>query len=154
MMNPILADAWDLIKPNEMFTFLAIVAVLLGIGVGVKVIFFNKSNTLISPQPLSIALEKEFETKTDAAKTHETLQRDTSDVESYAHTEVRAILEMIKAGEMEARLRSERLSAIEADSKTHTRLLEGLTLKVDRVVERVGDKVESILKRELKNGCP
>lgn len=131
----------------QMMIFLAAAAAL---ALCIKKLFFERTNH-ISPQPLIVALEKEFVTKHEHDKSHTALHQHIVNVDAYAHQESHNIREIINAMGLDSKLRSELLSALDERTKTQSRVIDGLAGKMDRIVERVADKVEEIWARKQRS---
>ncbi len=108
----------------------------------------------IITQPLIIAMEKEFVARIEYERRHKEMEghvvergREIKDLRAFTHEESHKIRNTLTAVTLEMNQRSERLSALEADSKTLTRQIESLNVKVDRIVDRVADKVEKLLEK-------
>ncbi len=108
----------------------------------------------IMTQPFIVAMEKEFVARHEYERRNKDMaeqvidrRREIKDVQAFTHEESHKIRESLNAISLEMGQRSERLSALEADSKTFTRQLDSLNVKVDRIVDRVADKVEKLLEK-------
>ncbi len=142
-----IAAGFENVDASLLRDLLIIVAAVIGLALGTKKLFWEKPPAGLT-QPFMIAMEKEFVARQEYERRQVDLESQVKDVRSYTHDQVHGLAEVVNAANVDARARNERLSALEADSKTHTRQLENLNGKMDRIVERVADKVEALLHKE------
>lgn len=96
------------------------------------------SQTQINPQPLIVAMEKEFLLKRDYDRDCEDAKNQLTEVRSYAHGRIHDLAQTISSISLSLQGRSERLAALEADSKTHGRQLGAIDQKIDRLIDAAG----------------
>jgi hypothetical protein len=89
----------------------------------------------IVTQPFVVAMEKEFTNKREFEK-----------FEKYVHGAHHAINQEIHSVKLGGENRDELLSKLDERTLTHTRAIDNLSLKADRIVDRVADKVEALLR--------
>jgi hypothetical protein len=85
-------------------------------------------------QPLIVAMEKEFVMRRD----FDALERDVVENRKEAIEAIRKQAEVIEALADDSKERGEKLAAIEADSKTHTRQLGGIEKSIGDLREDLG----------------
>lgn len=95
-------------------------------------------NPAINPQPFIVAMEKEFVARAEYERRHSDVENQVKEARTYAHTEIHAIRGILQNQQLSMEVRNERLSSLEADSKTHTRQLTGLDAKVDKIIDELG----------------
>lgn len=79
-----------------------------------------------------------FATLTQLAEIKVGCGEDLSRLERYAHERIHELAGYISDLQGSSLLRAERLSAIESETKTHTRWLTGIDSKIDRLTEGLG----------------
>jgi hypothetical protein len=127
-----------------MIAGLGCIAFLLGIGVGIKKLFFDKG-TMISPQPLLIAMEKEFVNRHEYERRHGDIENQAKDVRAYAHDEVHEIRGSLQEMKLSGEERDQLLHKLDERTQTHTRVLSGMDQKIDHMADRMADKVEKLI---------
>ncbi len=142
-----IAAGFENVDASLLRDLLIIAAAVVGLALGVKKLFFEKQATGFT-QPFMVQLQKEFVDRIEYERRQTDLEAQVKDGRAYTHEQVHGLSEIVNAANIDARSRNERLSALEADSKTHTRQLENVNGKLDRIVERVADKVEALLHKE------
>lgn len=113
----------------------------------------------INPQPFLIELKKEFVTVPMLEKHAQQLAADLEehkndmhnqlkDLRAYAHQSNHDIRGDIQGIMLAGQGRDELLHKLDERTITHTRVMEGFTTKLDRMVDRMADKVEELLRRD------
>lgn len=123
---------------------LGALAFLVVIAVGIKTLFWGKNQ--IAPQPLIIALEKEFVNRPEYERRHSDLGNQLIDARKYAHDEIHAVRGELQSMKLAGEVRDATLHKLDERTQTHTRIMSGLDTKMDKVVERMADKVESLIR--------
>jgi hypothetical protein len=130
-----------------MLTWLACLAVLLGMALIMKQLFWpTKSNGVVSPQPLIVALEKEFVLKRDHDKAVKDLTNQVTEARTYAHDRVHDLSETVNDLHVDSKNRNERLAVVENEAKTHTRQLTQIGGQLVEVGRNVDNRVNEVLK--------
>jgi len=79
--------------------------------------------------------------------------RQFKNLDAYSHSEVHRLNSEVGALELHATERGERLARLEADSRTLTQQLRDLNIKADKIVDRVGDKIEQLIREGVIRGA-
>jgi sulfur carrier protein ThiS len=104
----------------------------------------------INPQPLIVAMEKEFVSRHEYDASHVDLKREVVEVRKYAHDEVHAVDDELESMKQAGEERDRLLHKLDERTQTQTRLIGGLDIKLDRVVDRLADKIELLLRNDRK----
>ena len=127
-----IAAGFENVDAGFLRDFAIVIVALLGAALTVKKLFWPQ---VVSPQPLIVALEKEFVGKHEFEK-----------FEKYVHTSNHSTNGELQALRLAGENRDELLSALDERTKSQMRSIDNLSLKIDRVVDRVSDKVEALLR--------
>ncbi len=102
----------------------------------------------IITQPFVIAMEKEFGARAEYERRHAEVENQVKDTRKYAHDEAHEIRNIMQTMKLAGEGRDQLLHALDERTKTHTRVIDGINMKIDRIVERVADKVEALLQKQ------
>lgn len=127
--------------------FLAAVAVF---ALCIKQLFFTKGVAMA--QPLIVALEKEFVTKGEYDKRHTEVRQELKEVRAYVHQEVHGLREVVNASAVHTKNNSEMLFALDERTKTQGRSIDQINIKMDRLGDRIADKVEKLIEARTQGG--
>lgn len=128
----------------QVFWLAAGLGALLGILVLIKKL--REGGAKLNPQPFLVAMEKEFVHRHEYERRNTDLENQVKEGRSYSHDEVHAVRNELHAMKLSGEQRDEVLHKLDERTLTHVRQLTGLDQKLDKVVERMGDKVEQLLR--------
>ncbi len=105
----------------------------------------------INPQPFIIAMEKEFVNRRDYDLQVEDLKNQDKENRKYSHDGLHDLRNDLNAIKLGAEHRDQLLHKLDERTLNHTRVLDSQSMKIDRIVERVADKVEALLFKRGKS---
>jgi hypothetical protein len=107
------------------------------------------AGSLINPQPLIVAMEKEFVHRAEYERRHTDVENQVREARIYSHEEIHGVRNELHGMNLKGEERDRMLHTLDERTRTHQRTIDGLHQKLDRVVERVGDKVEELLRNGM-----
>jgi hypothetical protein len=126
-----IADAWNILQPDYMLSFLACVGILTGIALGLKKLFWE--NGASSSQ---IIVAKEFVHMDDFERRHSDLASQIKEVRSYIHNEIHAIRNDMGAMRLAGEGRDSLLHALDERSKNQADTIHQVKAQLDKLVDR------------------
>jgi hypothetical protein len=125
-----IADAWSVIQPDYMLSFLACVGILTGIALGLKKLFFDRGANN------QIIVAKEFVHVEDFERRHSDVVAQIKDVRSYIHNEIHAIRNDMGAIRLAGEGRDSLLHALDERSKNQAHATDKMQEQLDKLVDR------------------
>ncbi len=115
-----------------------------------KVLKSPIATAAINPQPFIVAMEKEFVLRRDYLPQVEDLKNQDKENRKYSHDGLHDLRNELNAIKLGAEQRDQLLHKLDERTLNHTRVIEGINQKMDRIVDRVADKVEALLSTDRK----
>ena len=144
-MNMLIAESLSNAEAAWIITGLGAVAFITYIAVGVKKLFFEKKYD-ISPQPLLVALEKEFVARAEYERRHNDLENQVKDTRKYSHDELHNTRNDIQAMKLSGESRDHLLHTLDERTQTHTQIIRSIDVKVDAFGKDVHSRINDVLK--------
>jgi signal transduction histidine kinase len=122
-----------------------------GIAIKRKQLNAPVMQNMINPQPLIVAMEKEFVHRAEYERRHSDVESQIKEARKYAHDEIHAIRGFLSSMQLASEARDQLLHALDERTKTHTRQLDSVDVKIGRMSDRIADKIESVLREKFKH---
>jgi hypothetical protein len=129
-VSTLLGDAWNVFSADYMLSFLGCVAILTGIALGFKKLFFDKGTSN------QIIIAKEFVHQDDFERRHSDLAAQIKEVRSYIHNEIHAIRNDMGAIRLAGEGRDSLLHALDERSKNQAHATDQIKGQLDKLVDR------------------
>lgn len=95
----------------------------------------------INPQPLIVAMEKEFVHRRDYDRDHAEFKNRLTENTTYVHDRIHDFAAAITTVTEDSHRRNERLAAVETDCKTHKHQLSSIDGKIDTIRDKLGIQI-------------